>query len=211
MKELDLLKKSWQKDSHSFKQISESEIYKMIHKNSSSSVKWILIISILEFLFWLSINFIFNNEENLNLVNAEKLIGYLSILSYFNYAVILYFIYQFYRNYIKISTTNNTKQLMKDILDTRKTVRNYVWYNLGMIFICVILGYILSFLYSPELASVKHDIAMSDILLIKVIIVLFIVTTIFIVLVALFYRLLYGFFLRRLNRNYKELKSIDFN
>ena len=52
MKELDLLKKDWKKNSDSFEQISEKEIYKMIHKKSSSIVKWILIISILEISFW---------------------------------------------------------------------------------------------------------------------------------------------------------------
>jgi hypothetical protein len=52
MKELDLLKKDWKKNSDSFEQISEKEIYRMIHKKSSSIVKWILIISILEISFW---------------------------------------------------------------------------------------------------------------------------------------------------------------
>jgi hypothetical protein len=46
MKELDLLKKDWKKSTVSFEQISELELYKMIHKKSSSIVKWILIISI---------------------------------------------------------------------------------------------------------------------------------------------------------------------
>jgi hypothetical protein len=46
MKELDLLKKDWKKSTASFEQISELELYKMIHKKSSSIVKWILIISI---------------------------------------------------------------------------------------------------------------------------------------------------------------------
>ena len=40
MKELDLLKKDWQKSDNSFEQVSEIEIYKMIHKKSSSIVKW---------------------------------------------------------------------------------------------------------------------------------------------------------------------------
>jgi DNA-binding CsgD family transcriptional regulator len=44
------IKKDWQKSDNSFNQISETEIYKMIHKKSSSIVKWILIISILEVL-----------------------------------------------------------------------------------------------------------------------------------------------------------------
>jgi hypothetical protein len=55
MKELDLLKKDWKK--RSFEQISELELYKMIHKKSSSIVKWILIISILEVLVWTMLGF----------------------------------------------------------------------------------------------------------------------------------------------------------
>ncbi|MFT5964898.1 MAG: hypothetical protein ACI9L6_001650, partial [Flavobacterium sp.] len=35
MKELDLLKKDWKKNENSFEQISETEIYQMIHKKSS--------------------------------------------------------------------------------------------------------------------------------------------------------------------------------
>ena len=48
MKELDLLKKDWQKN-NAFEQVSEVEIYKMLHQKSSSIVKWILIVSLLEF------------------------------------------------------------------------------------------------------------------------------------------------------------------
>jgi hypothetical protein len=35
-----------------FNQVSEQQIYKMIHKSSSSTVKLIFIISILEFILW---------------------------------------------------------------------------------------------------------------------------------------------------------------
>jgi hypothetical protein len=67
MKELDLLK-DWQKNKDSFEQVSEIEIYRMIHKKSSSIVKWILIISIMEVLLWTSLNMIFNADdlENIN-------------------------------------------------------------------------------------------------------------------------------------------------
>ncbi len=43
MDELDLLKKHWKKDETSFEQVSEKQIYKMIHKSSSSIVKWIFL------------------------------------------------------------------------------------------------------------------------------------------------------------------------
>ena len=51
MDELEILKKDWKKQESSFQQIGEKEIYGMLHKRSSSIVKWILIISVLEFLF----------------------------------------------------------------------------------------------------------------------------------------------------------------
>ncbi len=35
MEELDLLKKAWKKDTHSLEQVSEVEIYKMLHKKSN--------------------------------------------------------------------------------------------------------------------------------------------------------------------------------
>ena len=51
MDELKQLKKDWQKD-QKFPKINKSEIYKFLHKKSSSIVKWIFIISIVEFIFW---------------------------------------------------------------------------------------------------------------------------------------------------------------
>ena len=40
---LDLLKKDWKNNNAQFKQVSENEIYGMLHKSSSSIVKWIFI------------------------------------------------------------------------------------------------------------------------------------------------------------------------
>jgi hypothetical protein len=85
MKELDLLKKDWQKNKDSFEQISEIEIYKMIHKKSSSIVKWILIISILEVLLWTSLSLIFNADDYLEKINSEGFVSYLKIFNYLSY------------------------------------------------------------------------------------------------------------------------------
>jgi hypothetical protein len=59
MEELDLLKKAWKKDTHSLEQVSEVEIYKMLHKKSSSIVKWIFYISLIELSFGFILNFIY--------------------------------------------------------------------------------------------------------------------------------------------------------
>lgn len=211
MEELDLLKKAWQKDSHTFEQVSENDIYKMLHTKSSSIVKWILIISIIEVVFWTTISVIWNTDDYMRKMHAENTIIYFKILNFINYAVILYFIYNFYKNYIRISTTASTKQLMHDILKTRKTVQYYVWYNLGMIVVSLIAGFIIQFNFNPKMALLKDKIAHEDSYH-TLCITLGVILLTFIVILGTFwgfYKLLYGILMRKLNANYKELKKID--
>jgi len=211
MEELDLLKKAWQKDSYSYEQVSEMEIYKMLHKKSSSIVKWILIISIIEVLFWAVISIYFKVDEYLKNLNAENLSMYFQVLNVVNYVVILWFIYNFYKNYIKISTIASTNQLMHDILKTRKTVKYYVWYNLLMALLSMIAAFVMEFEFNPRMQIVKNQIANENnyqTLFVTVGIILLSII-VFIGLVWLFYRLLYGILLRKLYINYKELKKID--
>lgn len=209
MKELDLLKKDWQKNDNSFKQISETEIYKMIHRKSSSIVKWILIISILEILLWTSVSVFFNTDEYFKKLKHDELIAVFNGFTYFNYTVIIVFIYLFYKNYITISATASTKQLMKDILKTRKTVQCYVWYNLAMIVVSLIIGFVIAFTYNPEVNDLKDKIATNGKAMVITIVLLSVITVAFFGVFWLFYRLLYGILLRRLYANYKELKKID--
>ena len=128
-----------------------------------------------------------------------------------NYAVILTFIYLFYKNYIKISTTVSIKQLMKDILTTRRTVNYYVWYNLTMITLSVFIGYAIAFFYNPAMIALKEKIAheKSNYTLLIIFGFLALTTLILVGLFWLFYRLLYGILLKKLHTNYKELKKID--
>ena len=211
MEELDLLKKAWKKDSHAYEQVSENEIYKMIHQRSSSIVKWILIISLLEFALWAALSIFFNTDEAIKNLHAESFSVYLKILTYINYAVVVYFIYSFYVNYAKISTITSTKQLMQDIIRTRKTVQYYVWYNLFMIFVSTILGFVMAFVFNPKMNALKDKIAHEDnyMILTKTVCIIVLTSVIIVGLFWLFYRLLYGILLRKLNANYKELKKID--
>ncbi|MFV5695745.1 hypothetical protein ACM55G_09950 [Flavobacterium sp. LB3P122] len=209
MKELDLLKKDWQKNDNSFEQVSEIEIYKMIHKKSSSIVRWILIISILEVLLWTSISVVFNSDDYLKKIKHDELIQYFEVLTIFNYGVILVFIYLFYKNYILISTTDSTKQLMKDILKTRKTVQYYVWYNLGMIVFSLIIGFVIAFSYNPDVSMLKEKIANDGKIMAITIGILILTIAVLFGIFWLFYKLLYGILLKRLYANYKELKKID--
>ena len=209
MKELDLLKKDWQKSDNSFVQVSEKDIYKMIHKKSSSIVKWILIISILEVLLWTFLSLFFNSDDYLKEIKHVELIPYFDLLTYLNYAVIIVFIYLFYKNYILITTTVSTKQLMHDILKTRKTVQYYVWYNLAMLLFSLIIAFVIAFTYNPEMVILKNQIAANNKVMAITIGILFLTTLLLFGFFWLFYRVLYGILLRRLYANYKELKKID--
>ena len=208
MEELDLLKKDWQKNI-AFEQVSEVEIYKMIHQKSSSIVKWIFIISILEILLWTLISLFFNTEDYLKNVKFEELDIYFKILTFFNYVVVIVFIYLFYKNYISISTTDSTKQLMKDILKTRKTVQCYVWYNLGMVVLGLTMGFFIAFTYNPEVSVSMEKIGHNNTVMAITIMILILTVALFFGIFWLFYRLLYGILLKKLYRNYSELKKID--
>jgi len=208
MKELDLLKKDWQKN-NTFEQVSEVDIYKMLHTKSSSIVKWIFIISVLEILLWSSISVFFNTDDYLKNTKYEELNVYFEALTVLNYAVILVFIYLFYKNYVSISTTVSTKQLMKDILKTRKTVQYYVWYNLGMVVLSLLIGFFMAFNYNPEIAVLMDKIGHNTKVMFITILLFTLIIGAFLGIFWLFYRLLYGILLRKLYANYRELKKID--
>ena len=131
MDELELLKKDWQKKEDHLPKVSYSDIYKMIWKKSSSIVKWIFYISILEFVFWTAINIVFTDGESWQMIKSWHIYEFTIGLMVINYIVLLYFIYKFYVNYRKISFTDSSRDLMKAILKVKRTVTQYVWFNLG--------------------------------------------------------------------------------
>ena len=56
MDELDFLKKDWKRQEAELPKVSVESIYTMIHKRSSSLMKWILYVSIFEFVLWTILN-----------------------------------------------------------------------------------------------------------------------------------------------------------
>ncbi|MGL5111062.1 MAG: hypothetical protein ACRC6O_00325 [Flavobacterium sp.] len=209
MKELDLLKKDWQKNEASFEQVSENDIYRMIHKRSSSIVKWILILSVLELLLWFILGLGINMDDYFKKMNHEEFTTYFTVYNILSYIVLFVFIYLFYKNYKIISTTASTKQLMRDIIKTRKIVNNYVYYNLGQLVLSFFIGIYIAFKFNPD--SVKLADKIGDNYAMMAFTSLFLLLFIALIFGAfwLFYRLIYGRLLKRLLDNYKELKKID--
>ena len=205
MDELDLLKKDWKKQEGSFQQISEKEIYGMLHKGSSSIVKWILIISVLEFLFLRLLDLsIFLDDEYSNRMKEHHIYDFEKFVTIFNFVVLLVFIYYFYRNLKAINSSSSVKKLMQDIINTRKIVKYYVWYNLVLVGITSAIVIYSQFMYDKNINHLYDKYQLFFILggFFFVIIIL--------LLFWLFYRLLYGILMRRLQKNYIELKKIDY-
>ena len=210
--ELDLLKKAWKKDPHVYEQVTENQIYKMIHKRSSSIVKWILMISIAEFLLWSVIGLFFVDENYLKTLEMYHIETLFKVISVLNYAVVIFFIFMFYKNFKTISTTDTVKKLMNSIIKTRKTVQYYIWYNLGMFAFIFIIVVISQIIYDPNINSLIDSTKDVNPQVFWIIIGLtyFVLFALTFGLFWLFYRLIYGFLMKRLHKNFEELKKIDF-
>ncbi|GAB4162680.1 MAG: hypothetical protein Tsb0033_21920 [Winogradskyella sp.] len=209
MDELELLKKNWNKTSPEFKNYSDTDIYPMLHKKSSSIVKTLFYISVAELLFWLLISYlpyIFSDKMKARLETSYEnpLFTALTILGF---VVIGVFVYLLYKSHKSISTTDSAKKLMESILRTRKVIKYYVLYNLVMIFISIPLSLYFEFNQNTEF----HDevAAFDSTQMTVLVVVTMIVTAVFLGIIWLFYRLLYGILLKRLNKNYDELKKLE--
>jgi len=212
MDELELLKKDWQRKGEKLPRLTYDEIYKMIWRKSSSIVKWIFFISIIEFIFWTVINFIGTDAEYFEEVKQIHMYEVDIILNTISYVILIFFIYKFYMNYRKISVTDSSRQLMKAILDVKRTVTQYVWFNICLFAITFIITFFASLKYLPEGRTIVENSTLAGNetlfwLFITGVSIVFV--AILLVLIWLFYKLLYGILLKRLRENYRELKQLE--
>ena len=212
MKELDLLKKDWKKQESNFKQFSVEEIYKMIHKKSSSIVKWIFIICIAELIFWASLNFLIP-DSFFSIYEKLHIKALLNVTYVLHYSAIVIFIYLFYKNFKSITVTDTTNLLMKNIIKTRKTVNYYVYYNIIMTVILSVIVNVIMF-SNPQLLNEvmnpDHTVINEDKLFYIVLISQILGILIMVGLLWCYYRIIYGILLKKLNKNYKELEKLEF-
>lgn len=209
MDELELLKKDWVKSDAKFEKKSASQIYPMLLKKSSSIVKTLFYISVAELVFWIVINALpFIMSDTYRAKHEELYSSNLFIiLSVLSYAIIILFVYLLYKSYKSISVTDNARRLMKSIIKTRKVIKYYVLYNLIMASVSMIFGFYYSSKHDPKLVEkIEH---FNNTQFMVMVGVFTLVTVIFVTIIWLFYKLIYGILLKRLNRNYNELKKIE--
>lgn len=193
MDELDKLKSDWKKKENTYPRFSENEIYAMLHKKSSSIVKWILIISVMEFAFW-GLGSLISSALGSADYKPPK---FIVILDYINYVVLVAFIIIFYINYRKISTQTPVKELLNNIITVRQVVKFYVVYNLCVISLSLLCGL---FMYESDHSTDKYN---TQVLIFGTIVIIFII-----LFIVFLYNILYGRLVRKLNKNYVELEKI---
>lgn len=198
---LDLLKQHWNKDNN-FPKIDKEEIKQMLYKSSSSIVKWIFIISVIELALGVVLGFIFTGEKDIHspIYNAIN-IGFDLVF----YAVILYFMYQFFSSYRKIRNTTNTRTLLETILNTRKYVNQYIQFNIY----CIIFQF--SLVSIEKIILEAQSRTTGEAILFSIFMVLFVslFCWLFLLIVRFYYKLLYRRLVKKLNHNYEELVKIE--
>ncbi|WP_313190848.1 hypothetical protein [Sphingobacterium sp.] len=205
MDELDFLKQHWQKD-QGFPKVNKEEIRNMLHKSSSSLVKWIFIISIIELFLGVLLNvfvFLFDTDPEKMPYPLELLTNFIDVVSYI---IIFYFIYTFFNSYRKIKNTNNTKELLSNILVTRKTVTYYIRFNIYMILVGLGIT-ALAMIWEEDVIhkSVGHNILFFTLLGI----VIFLIGWAMITFVKWLYKLIYIRLVKKLEKNYEELERLE--
>lgn len=213
MDELELLKKDWQKKEAHLPQLSYNDIYTMIWKKSHSIVKWIVIISVLEFTLPHLLYLLPGTADSLAIYEKLGVKNLSMTLWVIGYGITFYFIFLFYKRYKEISILDSAKDLMKKIIRTRRTVKYYVIYSLSFLLLTCLILFVGMYLNNDLVAVFKTDANDMNISPEKFRSIMLWTMAIFSVLIVLFmggiYFLLYGLLLRKLNRNYKELKRLE--
>ena len=202
MDQLELLKKDWKKQEADLPKLSYDELSKLIHKKSSSIVKWIFIISVIEFVLPNLLYLFFDHNQVDSQIQELNLSGTIAIINPIFYVIAFIFVILFYRNYRSISANSNPKILMQNIIKTRNTVKYYIWFVLLMV---PVIGGLLFYqaFNSPEfMANIPKDTSMVLVWSISICLLLMLIGVLW-----LFYRLIYGILLNKLKANYNELIS----
>lgn len=209
--ELELLKKDWQRQEAQLPKLSYDDIRKMIWKKSSSLVKWIFYISIAEFVFWIALSYIPSIGDK-QFESTQYTDHIANVLGYIGYATTLVFVILFYLNYKKISADDSSRRLMKNILKVRNTVKTYVWVSLGLFAASFLILITELIFFEPEFNQLVQMASAAEHPLLIYVLFYAAVTLIILAtgaIVWLFYRLIYGVLLKRLNENFKELKRLE--
>ena len=216
--DIDSLKKTWQ-DQEIADDYNQSEIESMLNKKSRNYVKYILWISIAEFVIFGFINFValFSADyhtdftsilDKLHIRDQSEVEFSLDRIYYwmkiFSLIITGVFVLIFYMNYKKINVESNLKKFITHIISFKKTVNLFIFSNIFLL--VLFIGSFTSFLV---ITIKKQNIHIDNPTFWGLITGVVFSLLICIIMILLYYKLAYGILLKRLSRNLTQLEQID--
>jgi len=216
--DLDSFKKTWQEQPVQPK-YDNSEILKMLNKKSRNYMKYIFWISVAEFLFFsiLGLFYLIQNTEPDSFLNILEKMGvqkdhqliskldriYLMV-KVLSLVVTGFFVFKFYQNYRRIKIEEDLKLFIIRIITFKKTVNAFILTNIALLLILItaLIGFTFYILNA-------QDIELSSSTLTGFITGIVVSTVLCVILIWVYYRLVYGIIMSRLDKNLSQLQEID--
>ncbi len=214
MDELELLKKDWQKKEEHLPKLSYDAIHQMTWKKSSSIVKWILIISILEITLPFLLYLLPSLKEGMAVYEKSSFNTYYLWVSILYYIVVFYFVFLFYKRYREISVLDDAKNLMRKIMKTRRTVKYYIIFSLSMVLVTVVMM-MMGVYFNNDFISFFEEMGKNqehvspEKFKVSLILSIAVMGGVMTLVAGAIYFLLYGLLLRKLKKNYTELRRLE--
>lgn len=205
MKELEDLKNKWAKQDFS-QSFSKEEIKGFLQKKSTHSIKWIFYLSIVEFVLYLSFPLLVPNYlDSFDYYRNLNLFEFSIVTTVLGYILLLYFMWRFFQNYKNISVANSIKDHLSAILNTRRAVNQYFYFNVAILIIFTIVVLLAALERDKNIIALQEE----NSSLLMIIFMIGILIAIILGLFGLLYYFVYGRFLRPLKNNEKDLLEIE--
>lgn len=191
----------------------------MLNRKSRNYVKYIFWISVVEFLFFsvLGLFYFFQEEESDSFRKVLERLGaqeapevennfghaYLAI-KIMSLLITAYFVLKFYQNYRRIKIEENLKGLITRIIKFKKTVNAFILISIVLLltFTFVLISFIFYTLSSQNIQPTNANLTI-------IIAGIAISTLLAVSMIWVYYRLVYGSIIKKLDKNLKQLKEID--
>jgi lysylphosphatidylglycerol synthetase-like protein (DUF2156 family) len=205
MKELENLKNKWAKQDLG-QRYSKEDIKGFLQKKSTHSIKWIFYLSIIEFVLYLSFPLLVPNYlDSFDYYKSLNLFEFSIVTTVLGYVLLLYFMWRFFQNYKNISVANSIKDHLGAILNTRRSVNQYFYFNVTILIIFTIVVLVSALQFDKNMIALQKE----NNSFLMMILLIGILIAIVLGLFGLLYYFVYGRFLRPLKNNEKDLLKIE--
>ena len=209
--ELDALKESWRKlNFESLDGIDNSSSSFLKDKSVLSSrliTKKLFWISLIEFAIWgfigIGFQILFKDFTPQSFLEFKPLI----LLEKLNYLALGLFVLSFLISYKSIDVMSNVKLLIHRLLNTKRIVNIYIYYNLAIFVISFMTSFIWELYNNDELKVLLQD--KEGFIYVVIIIFGTTLTLAFATIIYKLYRLVYGSIIINFQKHLKNLRKLD--